>query len=139
LHKGFEPCAKIHRYFGHKRQTGIASERCDGDPLDVLILCDDGTFPGCEVECRLIGMLKAEQTEKGKTKRNDRLIAVATASVLYGSIAELSDLEPAVLKQVEEFFVNYQKVRDINFEILKREGSRSARKLVSAASTKQAA
>ena len=84
-------------------------------------------------------MLKAEQTEKGKMKRNDRLIAVATASALYGSIAELSDLEPAVLKQVEESFVNYQKVRDINFEILKREGSRSAGKLVSAASTKQTA
>ena len=110
----------------------------DGDPLDVLILSDDGTFPGCEVECRLIGVLKSEQIEQGQKKRNDRLIAVATASVLYGSIAELSDLEPAVLKQVEEFFVNYQKVRDINFEILKREGSRSAMKLVSAALAEQA-
>jgi inorganic pyrophosphatase len=108
-------------------------------PLDVLILSDDGTFPGCEVECRLISMLKTEQTEKGKTKRNDRLMGVATALVLYGSIAELSDLEPNVLKQVEEFCVIYQKVRDINFEILKREDSRSARKLVSAASTKHAA
>jgi len=111
----------------------------DGDPLDVLILNDDGTFPGCEIECRLIGVLKAEQTEQGQQKRNDRLIAVATASVLYGSIEELSDLEPAVLKQVEEFFVNYQKVRDIKFEIVKREGSHSASKLVSAASRNKAA
>ena len=111
----------------------------DGDPLDVLILSDDGTFPGCEIECRLIGVLQASQTERGKQKRNDRLIAVASPSVLYGSIEELSDLEPAVLKQVEEFFVNYQKVRDIKFEIVKRAGSRSARKLVSAASTNKAA
>jgi inorganic pyrophosphatase len=111
----------------------------DGDPLDVLILSDDGTFPGCEVECRFIGVLKSEQTEQGHKKRNDRLIAVATASVLYGSIAELSDLEPTLLKQVEKFFVNYQKVRDIKFEIVKREGSRSARKLISAASIHQAA
>lgn len=111
----------------------------DGDPFDVLLLSDDGTFPGCEVECRLIGVLKSEQTEQGQKKRNDRLIAVATASVLYGSIEELSDLEPAVLKQVEDFFVNYQKVRDIKFEILKREGSGSARKLMAAASTNKAA
>ena len=30
----------------------------DGDPLDVLILHDDATFPGCEIECRLIGYFK---------------------------------------------------------------------------------
>ena len=111
----------------------------DGDPLDVLLLSDDGTFLGCEVESRLIGVLKSEQTEQGQKKRNDRLIAVATASVLYGSLQELSDLEPAVLKQVEDFFVNYQKVRDIKFEILKREGSGSARKLASAATANKAA
>jgi inorganic pyrophosphatase len=106
----------------------------DGDPLDVLILSDEGTFPGCEIECRIIGVLKANQTEDGKQNRNDRLIAVAAASVLYRNITELSDLEPAVLKQVEDFFVNYQKVRDIEFVILKREGSKSASRLISGAS-----
>jgi inorganic pyrophosphatase len=104
-----------------------------------LILSDEGTFPGCEIEGRIIGVLKANQTEDGKQNRNDRLIAVAAASVLYRNITELSDLEPAVLKQVEDFFVNYQKVRDIEFVILKREGSKSASRLISGASRKDAA
>src|SRR5947209_19831121 len=38
----------------------------DGDPLDVLVLTDAPTFPGCEVEVRVIGVIKANQKEKGK-------------------------------------------------------------------------
>jgi len=37
----------------------------DGDPLDVLVLTDEPLFPGCVVECSLIGVLKAEQKKKG--------------------------------------------------------------------------
>ena len=29
----------------------------DGDPLDVLVLTDEPLFPGCLVECSLIGVL----------------------------------------------------------------------------------
>jgi inorganic pyrophosphatase len=102
----------------------------DGDPLDVLVLSDEPMFPGCEVECRLIGVIKAEQTEQGKTNRNDRLIAVAQASVLYASVQDIGDLEDAVLKQIEAFFTNYQKVRDIEFKVLERTGARGAREVV---------
>jgi hypothetical protein len=59
--------------------------------------------------------------------------------VLYRNVNVLSDLEPAVLKQVEDFFVNDQEVRDIEFVILKREGSKCAKKLISAASKGDAA
>ena len=48
----------------------------DGDPLDVLVLLDEPAFPGCVVPARLIGILEAEQTQGGKTIRNDRLVAV---------------------------------------------------------------
>src|SRR3954462_6402872 len=54
----------------------------DGDPLDVLVLTDAPLFPGCQVDCRLIGVIKAEQEKEGETTRNDRLIAVAEASLL---------------------------------------------------------
>src|SRR5262245_10817867 len=51
----------------------------DGDPLDVLVLMDEPTFPGCLLTVRLLGALEAEQTEKGETIRNDRLVgAVVT-------------------------------------------------------------
>jgi inorganic pyrophosphatase len=111
----------------------------DGDPLDVLILCDEPTFPACQIDCRLVGVIKANQTERGKRKRNDRLIAVAQASVLYAGVEELADLEAGVLKQIEDFFVNYQRVRKIGFKILGREGARSAQTLLKRASMQRAA
>ena len=98
----------------------------DGDPLDVLVLSDEPMFPGCEIECRIVGVLKATQRENGKENRNDRLIAVAEGSVLYAGVKQLSDLEPTVLKQIEQFFTNYQKVRNIDFKVIERGGSQAA-------------
>jgi inorganic pyrophosphatase len=103
----------------------------DGDPLDVLILNDEPTFSGCQIDCRLIGVLPALQRNVGQQeKRNDRVIAVAEASVLFASVHELSDVEPMVLKQIEDFFVNYQKVRDVQVTLLRREDSQGATKLL---------
>ena len=98
----------------------------DGDPLDVLVLTDEPLFPGCLVECMLIGAIEAEQEEKGKNKRNDRLIAVAQQSLLYSEFKEIDDLNPTVLKQIEAFFVNYQKVREVKFKIIGRSGPKRA-------------
>jgi len=98
----------------------------DGDPLDVLVLSDEPMFPGCEVQCRIVGVLKASQRENGEQNRNDRLIAVAEGSVLYAGVDELSDLEPVALRQIEQFFTNYQRVRNIEFEVVERGGSRGA-------------
>jgi inorganic pyrophosphatase len=110
----------------------------DGDPLDILVLSDEPMFSGCEVECRIVGVLKANQREKGKENRNDRLIGVAEGSVLYAGVNQLSDLEPAVLQQIEQFFTNYQRVRNIKFEVIERGGPQAALALLRE-STKNAA
>src|SRR6266478_3303602 len=41
----------------------------DGDPLDILVLMDAPAHVGCLIEVRLIGIIQAEQTQDGKTKR----------------------------------------------------------------------
>ena len=102
----------------------------DGDPLDVLVLTDEPTFPGCELDVRVLGVIKAIQKENGEESQNDRLIAVAQESVRYAEVKELDDLDPTLLKQIEEFFVNYQKVRDVEFRVLAREGIKSALKSI---------
>src|SRR5438105_4689006 len=38
----------------------------DGDPLDVLVVSDFPCYPGAVVECRLLGVIEAEQKENGK-------------------------------------------------------------------------
>jgi inorganic pyrophosphatase len=102
------------------------TEAEDGDPMDVLALSDEPMFPGCELQCRIVGVLRAKQRENGKENWNDRLIAVVEGSVLCAGVNQLSDLEPAVLKQVEQFFTNYQRVRNIEFEVTERGDSRVA-------------
>jgi inorganic pyrophosphatase len=94
----------------------------DGDPLDILVLMDEPTFPGCLLECRLIGVIEAEQEENHEKERNDRLVAVAQQSLLYSDIGHIQDLAAPVLRQIQAFFVNYQKVRDVKFRILATQG-----------------
>jgi inorganic pyrophosphatase len=111
----------------------------DGDPLDVLILSDEATFPGCQIDCRLVGVLQAQQgDEEGTEKRNDRIIAIAEASVLYSEVADLAALSPKILTQIEEFFVNYQKVRGIKVTVLGRGDRNAATSLVETARMNEA-
>ena len=66
----------------------------DGDALDVLVLSDEPLFPLCLVQARLIGVIEAEQTQEGKTIRNDRMVAVAVGSRLYAKVSDFDDLPP---------------------------------------------
>lgn len=93
-------------------------------------------FPGCQIECRLIGVILGLQKDQKQEKesRNDRILAVAEASVLYAGVSRLSDLPPAVLKQIEEFFVNYQKVRQVDFKSQGHEEAPAAKRLLEKAS-----
>jgi len=45
----------------------------DGDPLDILFLADQATFPGCLVEARVIGIVHL----KKNGDENDRILACA--------------------------------------------------------------
>lgn len=109
----------------------------DGDPLDVLVLTDEALFPGCLVACRLIGVIKAEQEENGETTRNDRVIAVAEQSLLYAETHTLQDLSPTILKQIEDFFTNYQRARNIRFTVLARGDAPETRAVLQKATSKK--
>ena len=111
----------------------------DGDPLDVLVLMEEPAFPGCVVECRLIGVIKAEEEKGGEKYRNDRVIAVATSSDIYADVNNLSDLSDTTVEQIEKFFVNYQRVGGTGYKILARKDSGAARRTVEESRTKKRA
>ena len=102
----------------------------DGDALDVLILMDEPAFTGCLVLARLLGVIEAKQTEKGKTLRNDRLIAVATGSRTHEHLRSISQIEPKVLDEIEHFFVSYNAAKGKKFRPLGRFGPARAKALV---------
>lgn len=102
----------------------------DGDPLDLLLIAEAGTFPGCLVAARLIGGFEARQTSEGKTMRNDRLFGVAAESRLYAGVRALDDLPKKLLDDVERFFVTYNEARGRRFRVTRRVGPAAARRLV---------
>ena len=102
----------------------------DGDPLDVLILMDEPAFPGCLIPARLIGVIEAEQTEDGKTNRNDRLIAVAVDSRAHTDIQTLNDLNESVVNEIEHFFVSFNEAKGKQFKPLGRFEPDRAKKVV---------
>ncbi|HEX8708408.1 MAG TPA: inorganic diphosphatase [Pyrinomonadaceae bacterium] len=106
----------------------------DGDPLDVLLLMDEPAFPGCLAPARLVAVIEAEQTERdGETTRNDRLIAVATASHTHSEIRTLAHLSPTLVAEIEHFFVSYNDIKGKTFKPLGRYGPQKAARLVAEA------
>lgn len=100
----------------------------DGDPLDVLILTDAPLFPGCVVNCRIVGLMEAEQVEKGKRFHNDRFVAVGEPSLEYADVQDAKDLPPHILEQTEQFFVSYNKMSGKRFKVLGLQGGKAAGK-----------
>lgn len=105
-----------------------STKAADGDPEDILILMDEPTFCGCVVPTRLIGVMEADQTEDGETERNDRLIAVAAHSRDYLDVKSLDDLSPNMLKEIQQFFINYNKEKGKKFRVLRMRGPGQALK-----------
>ena len=67
-----------------------------------------------------------------RSKRNDRLVGIAQASVLFADVRELADLPSVLLQQVEDFFVDYQKVRDVKVTPLGRKGPETGKRILEA-------
>jgi inorganic pyrophosphatase len=94
----------------------------DGDPVDVLVLMEEPAAVGCLIPVRLLGVIEAEQTEKGKTERNDRLIAAAVKSHRFEKAKSLDDLGGNLAEELEHFFVSYNRIRGVEFKPLGKHG-----------------
>jgi inorganic pyrophosphatase len=103
----------------------------DGDPLDIIVIAESATFPGCLVDCRIIGALQAEQTERdGQTLRNDRFLGVPVVSQLFPDVNELDQLPESILNQLEHFFKNYNEQAGKTFNVTARLNAAKAAKLL---------
>jgi inorganic pyrophosphatase len=107
-----------------------STEGGDGDPLDVLVLMDEPAFVGCLVPARLLGVIEADQTEDGKTMRNDRLVAVAANARDHQDLQSLVQLNEHLLQEIEHFFASYNTIKGKQFTPRGRFGPDRARQLV---------
>ena len=76
----------------------------DGDHLDVLVLCEEPTFPGCLVPARVIGVLRMVD-ENGS---DDKILAVPIGDPRFDQIHDLADISPHWLDEIANFFNTYK-------------------------------
>ena len=81
----------------------------------------------------MIGGLKAKQSDENKNKliRNDRFIAIPKCSNIFQNIKTIDDLPENIIKELEEFFVDYNKIEGKTFKIVgKLSPKKEANKLI---------
>jgi len=105
----------------------------DGDTLGVLVISDAPTFPGCLIAGKLIGTISGEQTEKKKTIRNDRLLAVPVTSVNPALYNHIDALPATWISEIEHFFISYNRVQGRDYKPIMRGGPEKAEAAVTAA------
>ncbi len=76
----------------------------DGDPLDVLVVISEPTFPGCVVRARPIGVLDMKD-DKG---HDYKILAVAHDDPRWDEADALEDVSPHRLREIENFFETYK-------------------------------
>lgn len=101
----------------------------DDDPLDVLVLVTEATFPGCLIRVRPLGVF-AMRDEKG---RDEKVLAVPVRDPLYDEMRTLDDVPAHFLREVEHFFAIYKDLEGIETTVLGWRGERTAQELLHAA------
>ena len=76
----------------------------DGDPLDVLVLVTEPTFPGCVIEVKAIGVFHMAD-EKGP---DEIVICVPVSDPIVNNVKDLSEINPHLIKEIEHFFQVYK-------------------------------
>jgi inorganic pyrophosphatase len=76
----------------------------DGDPLDVLVLLDEPTFPGCHIRARVVGLFRM-QDEKGD---DTKVLAVPATDPRWEAVTDIGDLPALLLAEIQHFFEVYK-------------------------------
>jgi inorganic pyrophosphatase len=86
----------------------------DGDPLDVLVIVKEQTFPGCQIDVRPIGVLK--MLDRGEP--DDKILSVPLHDPYHQEYFDIADIPQHLLKEVEHFFRTYKDLEGKRVEIL---------------------
>jgi inorganic pyrophosphatase len=78
----------------------------DNDPLDVLVLVQQPSFPGCMIEVRPVGVLNMVDNDE----RDQKVLAVPTRNPRYDQIHTMDQIFSHVRKEIEYFFSIYKEL-----------------------------
>lgn len=81
----------------------------DGDPLDVIVMVGEPSFPGALIVARPIGMFR--MLDGGDP--DDKILAVPNSDPLYQDYHNITDIPRHFLDQVAHFFTVYKDLQGI--------------------------
>lgn len=85
----------------------------DGDPLDVLVLVTEPTFPNCVMEVKPIGVFHMAD-DKGP---DEKVICVPVSDPVWNKLTDLSDVNPHLIKEIEHFFQVYKDLENKKVDV----------------------
>ena len=98
----------------------------DNDPLDVLVLVQQPSFPGCLIEVRPVGILNMVDNDE----HDQKVLAVPTKNPRYDQIHTMDQIFSHVKREIEHFFTIY---KELEGKVTRMEGwggPREARKAI---------
>ncbi|MBV8728425.1 MAG: inorganic diphosphatase [Acidobacteriia bacterium] len=98
----------------------------DGDPLDVLALVDEPSYPGVLITVRPVGLL--EMFDQGQP--DQKILAVPDRNPRFDQIHSTAELFPHTLREIEHFFAIYKELEGKNTEMRGWRSNTEARRLI---------
>ena len=98
----------------------------DGDPLDVLVLCQENIFPLTLVDCKPIGVLIMRD---GKSN-DEKIIAVPMRDPSYNCYESIYQLPRHIFEEVSNFFEVYKALEGVKTEVKDILGEQEAIKII---------
>ena len=105
----------------------------DGDPLDILVISTEPTYPGCIIPARVVGYLKV--IDNGF--EDYKVISVVDVDPRYNEIKELNDLSEFILDEIRNFFENYKSLQKIEVKVGEYYSKNEALELIKSCTTVQ--
>ncbi len=97
----------------------------DSDPLDVLVLLDEPTFPGCRVKARAVGVFWMRDDAGPDAK----VLAVPANDSRWADVKDLEDLPDHLLDEIKHFFEAYKDLEPGKFSEVREWQGREAAEL----------
>ena len=85
----------------------------DGDPLDVLVMGTEPTFPMCVMEVKPIGVFHMAD-EKGP---DEKIVCVPVSDPIWNRYNNITDLNPHRKKEITHFFQVYKDLEEKKVDV----------------------
>jgi inorganic pyrophosphatase len=85
----------------------------DGDPLDVLVLCQEAVVAGCLLQARAVGVMRMFDNHR----LDDKVIAVHLDDPAYKDYRDLGELPPHRMRELKRFFEDYKALEGKEVEV----------------------